>query len=213
MQKFKTMKRLLLVLALGLLFNGNSQQSQQQPSEPLANLEHQYEPSSYIDLTGEEISGSIKFDEISTFYIWFKGENDEKGTKILAKEIKSFKYNNDQTYISLNGNFYTKENSELKIQIYKKFVAKKGVAGATISGGNVLGQYVYYVSIENVLELTSMNDLSFSPFHKKVSKLLSACPELSEKVASKEKGYKKTMVKPAHVIWKTLAKEYETCNK
>jgi hypothetical protein len=204
------MKKIITLLTLVLAFSSFSQ-TNEAPGVLLEKLEHAYKPSTYITADGTSKVGEIKFDEIYTNLIWLKGEGESKGKKILASEIKSFNYNNEQEYISLKSNFYTKVNTENKIQLYTRFSAKKGPLGATIVGGKVTGEYKYWIIIKDVLELKSLNDISLSPFHKKVSVLLKDCPELSKKIKEKEKGYKKSIITPKHIIWQKLASEFETC--
>lgn len=60
----------------------------------------------------------------------------------------------------------------------------------------------------------AINDLAFSPFHKKVSKLVSDCKELSKKIANKEDGYKVSMITPPEMKLELLlriAEEFEAC--
>lgn len=207
------MKNIFTLVLISIILTSNGfTQSSKIPSVPLRLLQHSYMPSSYIALDGTKHSGEIKFDETYTNYIWYKAEGKLKGIKVLAKNIKSYNYNNKTEYISLKGHFYSKVNAENQIELYTRFETKKGVVGATIIGSNVSGEYKYWVTIKNVIEFKSLEDASFLPFHKKVSPLIEYCPELAEKVAKKQKGYKKTCKTPQLNIWKVIATEYETCN-
>jgi len=203
------MKRViaLVLLSIVITFNGFSQPAT--PYVDLTELTHAYTPSTYITLSGIEKVGDIKFNEINTHFFWFKAQ-DEKAVKIFAKDVKLFKYNNIEEYITLKKNFHIKANKENKVKIYKRFVREKGNT-ANAAPGRVFGEYNYFIIISDVLELKSINDISLLPFHKKVSVLLKDCPELSKKISKKEKGYKKTLITTRYKLWKKFATEYENC--
>ena len=200
----------LALITVLIAFGGNAQQTTA-PGVPTEQLHHVYMPSFYIDLNGEKIEGEIKFTELNTNYIWYRLDNQSKDVKLFANQVKSFNYNSGLNFYSLKSNFYKRVNKETKIVIYKKFVKDRGPSGSVVAAGETPGSYKYSIIIKDALALKAVDDLSFMPFHKKVSVLIKDCPELSTKVAKKEKGYKKNLITPKYIRWERTATEYENC--
>jgi len=205
------MKKHFLTFFVILITSTLFAQNPQQEGVPKASLEHDYSSASYIDLDGNVIKGEILYNEYDNNF-WYRKSNNDKGVKFNAKQVKSFTLEKENlTFYAKAPYFYKKKNKETKIEIFERFVPKHNALGAVIiSGGNIMGKYQLFVSIKDKLDITLMNNLSITPFHKKVPPLLDKCPELSQKVAKKEKGYKKNMFN-AYFVWSRIAEEYEKC--
>jgi len=72
----------------------------------------------------------------------------------------------------------------------------------------------YCIKFPNDEKAKSLTDLSFTPFHKKVSKLVADCPVLSEKIANKAEGLKLGLISSPQQqfdVFMKVATEYQDC--
>lgn len=168
---------------------------------------------------GKELTGFLSYSYVNSTKVVIKQANGEQ-EKIKRSEINSFEIGDllfekisPSGAIVIGGNEEfairkTPENSKIKIH--------ENINQGRVGSGSPA---LYSTSREIIISFPdkkskSIKDLSFAPFHKKVSKLVADCPSLSKKIANKEDGYKvgfATSVPARLDIFIRLAEEYTNC--
>ena len=94
-----------------------------------------------------------------------------------------------------------------KIQLFKKYEQSEDKT-------RILHKfYAMFPNQKNARDI--VNDLSLIPFSKKVPKLITDCPDLTEKIGKKEDLYKIPMIsneKTCYSVYRQVADNYQTCN-
>lgn len=178
--------------------------------------EFEFKSTGVVYLTAtDSIVGELEYNELSSGKVLLL-EEEKKAQKFQAKEIIGFKLHNpEKKYLSVKSDgldrsmlFYENTSAESdKLYLLRYFEAEGSVAGAKIEGGKVLGNWKTTVySTESKSILPSGN--------KKLAEALKGCPELSNKIAKKEKGYVvKLMSLPgaADEMNERIVNEYNAC--
>jgi hypothetical protein len=170
---------------------------------------------------GTILEGTISYSFVNSTHVTIK-MSDGKNEKIKRSLIKSFEVSytffekiSQGTGIVIGGDSefaIRKTPEDSKIKVYETI--NQGRLGSGSSSGFL------YTTHRNVIvyfpnqKPKPINDLSLSPFNKKVSKLVADCQELSEKIANKEDGYKIGLVTPPQTkleIYLRIAEEYSKC--
>ncbi len=149
-----------------------------------------------IKLNTPDGEQKIKFKEMNGFVI-----GDERYTKISSGALS---LGDDQIFAKC----LTPEN--FKISIYEHI--SQGVVGTNYLHETERSYFVKFPSDEKI---RSLNDVYFTPFNKKVSKLVEDCPALSKKILDKENDYKLGMISTPELkleLFLRIANEYQQCN-
>lgn len=210
------MKKSILFFSLMLAFLGLSAQEKMEP-------EVVFKGSARIIMAdGEVLEGEASYSCINVNRIRFTPA-DSKTESLRIKNVQEF-FIDDMHFVKLqtpgisigsNDQVARRLNPEgRKISLYEV------ITQGSIGTGDGSGGFVYkthstvYIQSPDMKSPRAINDLAFSPFHKKVSKLVSDCKELSKKIANKEDGYKVSMITPPEMKLELLlriAEEFEAC--
>lgn len=163
----------------------------------------------------DSLLGHIEYSELYSKKVSFS-ENQDKFKKYLAKDVIGFRLNEpSKEYISVKSDgvdrsilFYentTPQNIDLCLIQY--FLAETGPLGIIIEGGKPKGEWTTSVySKKSKMILPSGN--------KKLAEALKDCPELSKKVAKKEKGYSVGLIAlpgAKNELNRRIVEEYNSC--
>ena len=206
------MKKLLILLLISLSVSAFAQT--QEPEISYSGT------GKIITNDGKEIQGEIRFSFVNSRKIAYTiaGADEQK---ILVKEVKEF-YISDVHFVKVLSTALTLAGSNEDIAIIKTPENFKIKIYETINQGIVgSGSPATYETIRDMVVLfpnsekpRSLTDLSFTPFAKKVSKLVADCASLSEKIATKKDGYKLGMISSAQQqldMFMKISNEYQEC--
>lgn len=168
---------------------------------------------------GTEVTGTVGYWYVNPSVVRFKGEGEDKETKYKVGEVKSFVVDG-RNFIRIKAKdaigtnpytfaeMLTPPDQKMALLLYQQQPA----VGA--DGQHPITK-TYYVQIPNDEQVYPAGDIKFMPLHKKMSKIVSDCPELAEKIAKKEKGYNYGVVSSDEMradILTTIIEEYNACN-
>jgi len=179
---------------------------------------------------GTEEAGTVKFIVMmrldSMKYFWFTPASEMKPKKMRNKDVKCFVVNNRAFYPvrtkddDLNiGNdlifmemLNNSEQDKFKMYLFRKVEAVPKQFSQTKPYELKTD---YYVVLPDFKNAHNMEDLTFTPFAKKMSDYLKDCPELSDKIKNKEDGYKYNMMNlnGNDEVFLRIMKEYNSCGK
>lgn len=170
---------------------------------------------------GDVQEGPISYSYVNSTHVNFKNA-EGKTVRIRRSEVEYFeigdiyfeKISQGKGIVIGNDTEFairkTPENS--KIKVYE-----------TINQGSIgSGNPAEYSTKRSVIvyfpgeKPKSINDLSLSPFHRRVSRLVEDCPTLSKKIAKKDDGYSIGLLTSPQArveIYLRLADEYSNCNQ
>lgn len=168
-------------------------------------------------MDGKELTGELTYSFVSIRNLIFVAPGAEK-EKIKTNDIKEFTISGTRfvrivtTAISIGKDWefaicLTPENS--KISIFES-INQTGLE----TGSGYKTERGYFVKFPNEEKAKSLSDLSLTPFHKKVSKIIADCPALSEKIANKAEGYKLGLISTPQQqfdVFMKVATEYQDC--
>ena len=171
--------------------------------------------------TGEEVEGEIRHSLITQNRISIKKTDGTKETYTL-KEVKTFRLNNDfyekveiPTLAIKDPHFAQLLSSESSpVRIYYIAWQENVSFGSDAQAGLWPTHKEYYALFPSIGKLRDFGHIDFMPFPKKVSKLVSDCPTLAEKISSKEKGYSFSLIATPDVKLQTfinVANGYSAC--
>ena len=168
----------------------------------------------YVTAT-DSIMGQVKYNELSSGKVWLIVDG-KKDQKFQAKEVVGFKLNNPaKEFISVRSDgadrsmlFY--ENTSPKnsrLYLLKYFEAEGSALGTKVEGGKAQGQW-------NTTIYSPVSKSILPNGNKKLAAALKDCPELSNKIAKKEKGYSVGMIAlpgAAAEFNERIVREYNAC--
>jgi len=171
--------------------------------------------------SGEELIGRVYFTFVSPANVYCFQEG-QKRKRIKTKDVKEF-FVNDLHFVKIKTPGIAVGSSEVialqrtpegfKIPIYETI--SQSSLSVTSNGKPVhKTDRTVYVHFPEHKTPRSIKDLSFTPFDKKVSKMVEDCQELSGKIANKEQGYRNTLTtSPAEQleVFFRVSKEYQDC--
>ena len=179
------------------------------------------------DGTVEE--GTIQFyvtaDNSDMKFFYFTPANEMKPKKVKSGEVEHFTVKGKDFYpIRLKEDDISIGNSRIFMEMlnaapsdkFRMFQLRKLERNTSNIGNNPYdlkrGFYVMLPDFKNAHEIV---DFTFTPFAKKMSEYLKDCPDLSKKIADKEKGYKVNMFNGAanDEIYLRIMNEYNSCGK
>ena len=170
---------------------------------------------------GDVQEGYISYSYVNSTHVHIKTA-DEKTERIRRSEVKFFEIDDiyfekisqgtgivigDDTEFAIRK---TPENS--KIKVYETINQGRIGSGSPAEYSTNRSVIVYFPDQKP----KSINDLSLSPFHRRVSRLVADCPTLSKKISEKEDGYSiglRTSPQARVEIYLRLADEYTNCNQ
>ena len=164
---------------------------------------------------GDSVKGTVSY-ELSypgSIMVYFA---DGSKKKFDYNDLKEF-YLGDKHYITIKikvlGNpntFALILNSEKsKIRLFKY---EQQPIILTDDRSDVTTEYYVWVNGEEYSY--GVADMKFMPFHKKMSKFVESCPQLSQKILNKEDGYKIGLISTPDMkleVFKKVAQEFDEC--
>jgi len=164
----------------------------------------------------DSLAGEIFYSFINSEVIFLTGP-DGKETKYLAKDIFGFKSQNPaRNFLSLKTkgvvrsfqSFYENitPNQGKKLLLIKSF-ATENLSNFVIVNGQVKGSWD--IGLYSLLQQVAIDDSI-----KKIAEIVKDCPELSNKIRNKEKGYHFTLMTPSIFklrIHENIVTEYNSC--
>src|SRR6185436_16070547 len=105
-------------------------------------------------------------------------------------------------------------NPTSAVRVYKVCWQEDIAVGADAQAGVWPTNWEYYVLFPSMEQMKSPSHLAFTPFTKKVSKLVEKCPELQNKITNKEKGYSFGLISTAKDkldVFINVANAYGSC--
>ncbi len=172
--------------------------------------------------SGEELNGLLSFSFVTPNRVYFTKEG-QKRKRIKMKEVKEF-FVNDLHFVKIKTPSISIGSSDI-VAIQKTPVGYKIPLYETISQSSAFStgadgkkmhktERTIYIHFSEHKTPRSINDLSLTPFYKKVSKLVEDCEELSVKIANKEQGYR-VSIATGHTekmeIFYRVSEEYQQC--
>lgn len=171
-----------------------------------------------IMIDGKELSGEISYSFVTSRKILYTAPGAER-EKISANDVKEFTISGTRFVrvvvpaLSIGKDWefaicLTPEN--YKISVFETI--NQGIVG---NGNGYNTERDYCIKFPGDEKAKSLSDLSFMPFNKKVSKLVSDCPALAEKITNKVDGYKIGMITTPEQrfdVFMKVASEYQECN-
>lgn len=159
-------------------------------------------------------------------YIMFTPEGQMRSKRIKEKKVNYFVVNGHVFYpMKLKrddiGIGHTRifvemlnENSDDPFKMYLLRLVSEKPAGFRQEGNYELSRS-YYAFLPGFKIARGLEDLTFTPFARKMSNYLKDCSELSKKIKNKEKGYKYSMFKGAENIdvFFRIMEEYNHCDR
>lgn len=166
---------------------------------------------------GKELIGNVSYSFVTSRKVHFEAPGVD-AEKILVNDIKEFTISGTRfvrivtTGLSIGKDWQfficlTQENS--KIAIFESI--SQGIVG---DDKGFPTERDYCVKFPGDEKAKSLSDLSFTPFNKKVSKLVADCPALSEKIANKAEGLKLGLISTPQQqfdVFMKVATEYQDC--
>lgn len=177
---------------------------------------------------GSQQKGNIEFEitvrSSDMSYIMFTPENEMQAKAIGENKIEYFKVNGHTFYpVKLKmddlaiGNkrifaemLHTDANDPFKMYLLRMVAVKSPEFRQ--NGAFELSRS-FYVQLPEFKVAHGLEDITFTPFAKKMSNYLKDCPELAEKIKNKEEGYKYNMFKGAanNAVFYRIMDEYNAC--
>lgn len=175
--------------------------------------------------------GTIKFivtpDKADMTYFYFTSANEMKPLKMYSDEVLFFTVKgvdfypvrtkeDDLTVTIIKRVIFMQMLNKSASDKFKMYLFRKLERNDSHIGDNAYDLHTgYYVKLPDFKNAHEIVDVTFSPFASKMSEYLKDCPELSEKIADKKKGYKVNMFKGAenNEVFLRVMNEYNDCGK
>jgi hypothetical protein len=169
-------------------------------------------------ISGDTVSGYLSHSPSSSNSVFITPDGEKKAVKYKPEELSGFSIL-DKTWFTevLKGlgsvpHFVQAVNPvDYKIRLYL-YETQNSIT----TGGVAEFKQNYYVFFPGKESAISIGDLSLRPIDEKISELVSDCAELSLKIKNKEKGYFFGAISSDEMkleVFKTIAAEYQTCNR
>jgi hypothetical protein len=167
---------------------------------------------------GSEKNGEVYHSRVNQRRVVFKGTGDEEVFKV--KDVKEF-FINDLHFVKLqtpavgvnDPDFaILKTRPDAKIKLYE--VCWQHNVGEGSENPHFPTYRDYYAQFPSQEKIKAIDDVTFMPFAKKVSKMVESCPALSKKIADKEDGYSLGLVASEDMrlaVFTRIAEEFEQC--
>ncbi len=167
---------------------------------------------------GQVINGNISHSRIYPNKVWITPEGEKKAQKYKAKDVIKFKIGDTLIFetikspsATLFARCLTDENS--KIKVYDLTVQSQFITGGSYETGYLHSTSEdYFVLFPTMEKPISIKDIRMT--RKKVAKYVSDCPELSQKILNKQKGYNIMSILPAEILlerYLRIAEDYNNC--
>ncbi len=171
---------------------------------------------------GTEREGTAVYSCVTVNRLSFTN-GDSRPESIRMRDVKEF-YINNMHFVKIvppgialgSGDVIARRLNPAgyKISLYE--VVSQSAIGTGDGNGNIVHRTdrTVYAEFPGMKSPRAIQDLSFSPFHKKVSKLVGDCKPLSGNIAGKKDGYKITMITTPEQkldIFQRIAEEYQNC--
>lgn len=207
------MKKLLVLLLAFITINafGQSDKTVQEKERKFVG-----EGTIYLN-SGDELNGKIRHSRVEDGYVLFYTEGVKKPKKYKVNDIVKFTIGDSILFVKVKSTTVTKlvqdmGYSDNKIKIYD--ATFQGNISVGLDPKKGVPTYIeYWAFFPGMKKAISIKDIMLSK--KKVAKYVADCPDLSEKIANKEKGYKIGAIIPLNTLletYKRISEEYEECN-
>jgi len=187
--------------------------------EPVLKKEISYSGEGTIFLEdGSKVTGEIVHNRTNNGVIWLYTEGKKRPKKYKVKNITGFTIGDTIYFEKIKTTAGTKlarciNDKNSKIKLYDATYQSPMIKGGNAKSGYLHPTYIdYMVIFPGMKRATSIKDLTMSK--KRVAKYVNDCPELSNKILNKEKGYKIGKLIPVSTLLKSyinIANEYENC--
>ena len=167
---------------------------------------------------GEELSGKIKHSRTEDGHIRLYTEGEKRPEKYKVDDIVKFTIGDTILFVKVKSITTTKlvqyiGNSDNKIKLYDVTYQSAIIRGGDLKSGHLHPTFQeYWVFFPGMKKAISIKDIILSK--KKVAAYVKDCPELSEKITNKERGYKVSAFLPVYILletYKRISEEYEEC--
>lgn len=211
------MKSTFLVLALTVSGIVCAQAPNQPTGVPYEEVTHENKNGSVTLIDGSVLEGKIRYSEYGDKHIFLYQD---------GKDVQIFKEMDSITSMSIDGrgtfeSIYLTETAAKKALAlvkergdgyieYQSFQSGAGVLGNKITGGNVQGEYHYYLLNERSNDI--IHDKDVKKIENTIGEYIDYCPEVTQKITEKQKGYKVTLLmRDYDLLKKAISEASTTC--